>query len=227
MSLIFNMQVTSVFCNLIGVISIAYSIKIYIDQARAVQLDQKETLKELKNRLEKLPSIQDIEKIQKQLKDTLDNQQIQLYYFKNINEDIKKLQEYCNHSVVLLTENQNKNINEVLKGITEFQQLPNYMKNFVDDLDFQVQNYSSQLTGKIEDLMEELEEQDGERTNSFNRMLREVKKYSDQKNEELVEKLDILGQQYSSFEKILSATVSQMTGMADKDFEIIRGLLNE
>lgn len=131
------------------------------------------------------------------------------------NEEIKKLE-----SIIEINKN---NILESLNGLIE---IPSNLGDEIERLIDSMSQSTNNIITKVEYLTEDLEEQDEKRMKNFNRMLNELKDYSVDNNEEIVEQLKVLGQQYLEFEKVADSIVQKITFMAENDIEVMKGFLN-
>lgn len=121
----------------------------------------------------------------------------------------------------------NEMMKEILSTMIQFQRIPEQMVMFSRELDEQVERYVSESRDQLESLVEAMEEHDEKRTKGFDRMMRSLETYNQDECDDLMEKMEMLSREYENFEKVIKEIVSQMTQMSEKDYEIMRGLINE
>lgn len=138
------------------------------------------------------------------------------------NESLGKIELSIRHSC----EEEAEKLENVLEIIDGMLHIPKEVSEQIERLIVVANNYTTNLTTKIEYLSEDLEEQDGKRMNNFNRMLDELRDYCEGNNEEIVEQIKVLSQQYLQFEKTVDVIVQKMTTMAESDIEVMKGFLN-
>lgn len=138
------------------------------------------------------------------------------------NESLGKIERSIKHSC----EEEAEKLDELLKVIAGMIHIPQEVSEQIERLIVVANNYTTNLTTKIEYLSEDLEEQDLKRMKNFDRMLDELRDYCEGNNEEIMEQIKVLSQQYLQFEKTVDVIVKKMTTMAESDIEVMKGFLN-
>lgn len=122
------------------------------------------------------------------------------------------------------------NIVESLKAIDQrivgINILPHEISESVDTLIAKFGNTIENIQTSYENLAEDIEEQEKARTKKFNSIMSEIRDATEGSNEEMVEEIEKLADQYAGFEEVITTIVEQMSHMAKEDIKVMKGFLN-
>ena len=137
----------------------------------------------------------------------------------------EKLQIQANH----LEELKNKII-DTLRSIEQriegVNLLPGEIDESVERLITKFEKTVDSIQSNYKNLADDIEDQEKARTKKFNLIMTEIRDSSEESNEEMTEEIKKLAEQYVSFEKMISAIVTQMSHMAEEDIKVMKGFLN-
>lgn len=104
--------------------------------------------------------------------------------------------------------------------------LPQEISESVDTLIEKFGNTIENIQIDYKNLAEDLEDQEKDRTKRFNSIMNEIRDAAEESNEEMVEEIKKLADQYAMFEKMITTIVKQMSHMAEEDIKVMKGFLN-
>lgn len=118
------------------------------------------------------------------------------------------------------------NIVESLKAIDQrivgINILPHEISESVDTLIAKFGNTIENIQTSYENLAEDIEEQEKARTKKFNSIMSEIRDATEGSNEEMVEEIEKLADQYAGFEEVITTIVEQMSHMAKEDIKVMK-----
>lgn len=105
--------------------------------------------------------------------------------------------------------------------------LPIALSNEMDTIVDTNEKFLGKMETDINNLLEDLASEESKRKRSFNEYLDSLNDYTEDTLGDVKEELQTLGSQYEQFEKIVTTIVEQMSGLAQKDLEVLEGFLHE
>lgn len=108
----------------------------------------------------------------------------------------------------------------------EIKKLPPEILEMLDECVGSIKQQADMIASKLVYLSEDLESLEKKRTESFRRIMEEIRDCNSECNDALADEIKRLGSQYTQFELLCKEMIKQMTQMSENDYEIIKGMLN-
>ena len=246
-NLLSGFEYASLFCNIVGICFIVYSIKKYADryldnQKELLQYreDIRKNFAEISQKMvtradadlmfKNIEMIGDYQiKSENTIKDLINKCDEFINVYKttafSIEEKMKEISS-LNSELVNCSNQGNENLDKLH---SDFGVLGNEIQALlenIDELTEKINGYMLDLTDEIKDLMQGLSSQDKKRTAGFKDMLEDITDSTKSYNGEVAEHIKKLGQQYAQFESIVEKLIQQITLMSKNDYEVMKRFLN-
>ena len=139
---------------------------------------------------------------------------------KNVSPEIVK-------SVEESTDKEIECIDEINKSVKFLNDLPKEMFETLDQYTKKVDQYVQAIVPQIEHLSDDLENLESKRKEDFGKVIKEIRDTNEQYNNDLAKKIEELSKGYNQFKSLTDEMIKQMTKMAEEDYEIMKGLIND
>lgn len=222
----------SLLCNIVGACFMAYSTKKYIDNMKETNRNNTEIQDKIQTVLNDILQLEAnvittmeeengnlIEKVEKQIKEV-----------NSLNEKLTKSNDEVNKifsTIEKTSETEISKLENVIESVEGFGKLPVELLKSTEELSEKINAYMLNVTNEIKYLTQDIADQDKKLTKNINNTINEIEDIIEDNNEEATEQIKQLGQQYAQFEGLVEKLIQQMTLMSEKDYEVMKGFLNE
>lgn len=244
----------SIVCNFIGVILLAYSVKCYTDYTkydeRYVEIcfginEISTELQEIRKQLchqseisETLKHVTDmtadevdqmirtgknLEKLLQYSEEELKNNKEMATQLVKQNEVSKELKKNTEINFDIITDK----VDKLIKLIEKFEKLPYILIEGTDKLGEKILEYVDNETELLNQLSQDIMDEQKKILKNFKNTSTYIAASIEESNAELLSHMKTLGQQYMEFEKVTDEIIKQLTLMSQKDYEIIKDLMDE
>lgn len=126
-----------------------------------------------------------------------------------------------------LSETEVAECKKILENMNELKRLPQDVVINTNELMIKMNAYILSITREMKKLVEDIKEENKKITRDFNNAVEDIVTSVEEYNDGVSEEIKELGKQYIQFEKLVGNLIQEINLMSEKDYEIMKGFLND
>ncbi len=250
---LFGTEYVALVCNVIGVCLMGYGVKIYAD-GRKEYMRYKEDMQEILDGIStKMVTACEFDAVMKGITAKLADfssengeklreicsslvaaiQEVQRLNEKNegainsVKETLDRISKEEGERLEKVSGEEEKRLEKLTGCISNLDKLPQALLETMDELAEKIDGYTVNIENSIRDLIQDLADGDKKRTSGFKTMIQDMADCIEESNEDVADHIKKLAHQYTEFEEFTEKLIHQMTLMSEKDYEIMKGFLDD
>lgn len=251
-----NYEYITLLCNIVGACLMAYAGKKYLDYKKEALLYEKniqDGLTELSNKIATSSNVEELikrleiicnnqMKIEEFLEDTVSSADENINNitaslrsdFDHVNKNIQIISNDNKEMIVSARDEMSKKLDQeiaklgqVIDSIDKFSIVPKALIEYSEQLSKKIESYISNTTEKIDNLTEDVSDENKKLAGNLKKQVNNLAELMESSQKEVSVHLNKLGAQYDQFEQLTKELIKQLTLMSDKDYEIMKGFLDD